>query len=140
SSVIVGAPGGHRRSLAALIVVAGTLALLTLSVLTTPSRKSVALLLVIALAALVAQSSLRIVSWRSLIVSVIVVIFAIPIRRYTLPASLPFQLEAYPLLVFLIAAGWFASLLADRRVRLRRSGFEGPIALFVVAILGSFVI
>ena len=137
---MVGALGGQRRSLAALIVVAGTLALLTITVLTTPSRKSVALLLVIALAALVAQSSLRIVSWRSLIVSVIVVIFAIPIRRYTLPASLPIELEPYRLLVFLIAAGWFASLLADRRVRLRRSGFEGPIALFVVAILGSFVI
>jgi hypothetical protein len=128
--------GGGRRALrpapplAALIVVAGSLALLTLTVLTTPSRKSAVLLLLIALAALVAQSSLRIVSWRSLIVSVIVVIFAIPIRRYTLPASLPIELEPYRLLVFLIAAGWFASLLADPRVRLRRSGFEDPIAVF----------
>jgi hypothetical protein len=135
---MVGAPGGRRRSLAALMVVAGTLALLTLTVFTTPSRKSAAVLVVIALAAVLAQSSVRIISWRSLIVSVIVVIFAIPIRRYTLPASLPIQLEPYRLLVFLIAVGWVASLLVDRRVRLRRSGFEGPIAVFVIAILGSF--
>jgi polysaccharide biosynthesis protein PslJ len=134
---MVGALAGQRRSLAALIVVAGALALLTLTALTTPSQKSIALLVAIALAALVAQSSLKMVSWRSLIVTVIVVIFAIPIRRYALPGSLPIDLEPYRLLVFLIAAGWFASLLVDPRVGLRRSGFEAPIAVFVIATLGS---
>src|SRR4051794_18677103 len=127
SELTVHARRGHSRSSVALMVIAGTLALLTLSVLTAPSRKVTALLLVIALAAFAAQSSVRIISWRSLIVSVIMVIFAIPIRRYALPGSLPFELEPYRLLVFLIAAGWFASLLVDPRVRFRRSGLEGPI-------------
>ena len=51
----------------------------------------------------------------------------IPIRRYTLPGALPFQLEPYRLLVALIAALWFASLLIDPRVRLRRTMLDGPL-------------
>ena len=37
----------------------------------------------------------------------------------------------------MVARGWALSLLSDRRVRLRRTGFEGPLALFAVAVAGS---
>jgi hypothetical protein len=67
------------------------------------------------------------------------VILFIPIRRYTLPASLPFHLEPYRLVVAAVAAGWLTSLLIDPRVRLRAAGLEGPIFLFVGAILASLL-
>ena len=37
----------------------------------------------------------------------------------------------------LVVAGWTLSLLSDRSVRLRRTGFEAPLALFAVAVVGS---
>jgi len=76
-------------------------------------------------------------SWRSALTTLILVVLFIPIRRYALPGNLPFQLEPYRLMVLLIGLGWFASLLVDPRVRLRRTGFEGPMAMIVIAILAS---
>src|ERR671935_897656 len=80
-----------------------------------------------------------IVSWRALLAFLILVILFIPIRRYALPGNLPFQLEPYRLLIAFIAAAWLASLLADPRVRLRPSGFEGPLLLFTAVVLLSIV-
>ncbi len=75
--------------------------------------------------------------WTALVGLLCVVILFIPIRRYSLPGGLPFELEPYRLLVALVVAAWALSLLSDRRVRLRRTGFEGPLALFAVAVAGS---
>lgn len=79
------------------------------------------------------------IAWPKLLSVLILVILFIPIRRYSLPGSLPFELEPYRLLVALLLVGWGASLLVDRRVTFRRSGFEGPLAVIFVAIVGSLV-
>jgi polysaccharide biosynthesis protein PslJ len=68
--------------------------------------------------------------WHALLAFTILVIFLIPIKRYALPGNLPFELEPYRLVVMLILAAWVTSLLIDARVRLRKSGFEGP--MFVI--------
>jgi O-antigen ligase len=57
-----------------------------------------------------------------------------------MPGDLPFELEPYRLVVAVLAAAWFTSLLVDRRVRLRRSGLEGPLGLFAVACVASVVV
>ena len=75
--------------------------------------------------------------WTSLVGLLCVVILFIPIRRYSLPGGLPFELEPYRLLVILVVAGWTLSLLSDRSVRMRRTGLEGPLALFGLAVVGS---
>jgi hypothetical protein len=93
----------------------------------------------VTLTALMAITSRRLISWQSLLAVVIVVILVIPIRRYRLPGNLPFELEPYRLVVALIVAGWLVSLLIDPRVRLRRTGFEAPIALVVVAVVTSLL-
>jgi hypothetical protein len=79
----------------------------------------------------------RLLQWHSLIGLTILVILFIPIKRYRMPGDLPFELEPYRVVVALVAACWFASLLIDPRVRLRRTGFEGPILLFAFAAIGS---
>jgi O-antigen ligase len=78
-------------------------------------------------------------SWKSALTTLILVVLFIPIHRYALPGNLPFELEPYRLLVFLIGLGWFASLLVDPRVQLRRSGFEAPMAMIIITILASDV-
>jgi O-Antigen ligase len=80
------------------------------------------------------------IPWQSLVAGVILIVLFIPIRRYTLPGRLPFDLEPYRLAIALLAAAWLASLLADPRVRLRLSGFEGPLVLLATAIVGSLLI
>ena len=72
----------------------------------------------------------------------IAVILFIPIRRFVIPGNLPFQLEPYRLFVTLLVGAWGTSLMIDRRVRLRRSGLEAPLWLFigtaVVSVLSNF--
>ena len=79
------------------------------------------------------------IGWHRLLAGLILVILFIPIRRYTLPGNLPFQLEPYRLLVVVLLVGWGASLLVDRRTRLAATGFEGPLLLIFAAIVGSIV-
>jgi hypothetical protein len=77
--------------------------------------------------------------WRSLLALIVLVVLYIPIRRYTLPASLPINLEIYRVVVLVVLLLWLAALLVDPRIRLRRSGLDAPIVFFLVAILLSLI-
>lgn len=83
---------------------------------------------------LIATLHRHILSWPALICGLLAVILLIPIRRYGLPINLPFDMEPYRALVGFIAVGWLGSLLVDRRVRLRASGFDLPIAVLALAV------
>ncbi|MGH2935407.1 MAG: O-antigen ligase family protein [Gaiellaceae bacterium] len=85
----------------------------------------------------VAVSYRRLFAWRSLVGLIVLVILFIPIRRYTLPSSLPFHLEPYRLVVALVCAAWLTSLLIDRRIRLRRTPVDAPLLAFAAAIILS---
>jgi hypothetical protein len=78
----------------------------------------------------------RLLQWPVLVGTIVMIILLIPMRRYELPGSLPVQLEPYRLAVLVVGILWVLSLLVQRECRLRRSGFEGPIA----AVLGSIVL
>ena len=67
----------------------------------------------------------------------IAVILFIPMGRYTLPASLPFNLEPYRLLVAFVALGWGTSLLIDPRVRFRRTPVDAPLIACALAVIFS---
>ncbi len=58
-----------------------------------------------AAAGALACTSRTALSWRSLLSAVILVILFIPIRRYELPGSLPFQLEPYRVLIAFVGLG-----------------------------------
>ena len=127
----------RRSALTAAVLIGGT-ALVAATVVTAraPSVVAPAVLLAIALT----LSGNRLLRWQNMLATVVVVIMLVPIKRYTLPASLPFHLEPYRLLILLIAVAWITSLFIDARVRLRASGLEGPIALFVLAALASVAV
>ena len=121
-------------------VVSAAVAVLSLFILVVAVFTGLPLLEVSAAAAALTIAAVgykTMLQWHALIAFTILVILFIPIKRYRMPGDLPFELEPYRVVVALVAACWFTSLLIDPRVRLRRTGFEGPILLFVVAAIGS---
>jgi hypothetical protein len=130
-----------RPHFGALILLLASLATL-IAVLTgsvaagAPSLPAAILLIVIASVVwLLAHPAL--LSWTNLLSGVIVVILAIPIRRFELPGNLPFQLEPYRVMIAFVALGWIASLLVDRRLRVARTPLNLPIAAVVVVCAAS---
>jgi O-antigen ligase/polysaccharide polymerase Wzy-like membrane protein len=121
---------------AAAVAIATLLAALPLIALASVSARAAILLLGLALS-LVALWTWHawLLSWRVLIGVLLLVILFIPIRRYSLPAALPFELEPYRLWVALIVVAWAAALLAEpARIKIRGCGLEGPLLAFVLAI------
>ena len=79
--------------------------------------------------------------WSWLVSGLAIVDLLIPSDgRYTLAGMSAFQLEPYRVFVALLLVGWFASLLCDSRVKIRRTGFEGPLGLILFSIAGSLLI
>jgi O-antigen ligase len=130
-------PGRESPSLPRLYLIAGSLALLAAAVVSGVfARPAVA---VVVLATVAAANRITSVGWPRLIALLILIILLIPIRRYELPGNLPFQLEPYRVFVVLLVVGWGASLLVDRRVRPRWTGFEWPLGIIVGAMVASIV-
>jgi hypothetical protein len=79
-------------------------------------------------------------SWELLLAGLVCVILFIPIKRYKLPVTLPFDVEPYRLVVGLLILAWLATIMLDRRIRLRRSPFDFAIACILAAAVGSDVV
>ena len=75
--------------------------------------------------------------WDVLLAGIVLVVLFVPIKRYALPGSLPFDLELYRVVVALVLGGWLASLLVDPRVRLRSTALDVPVLLIVFTALAS---
>lgn len=128
------------QSAPTLPVVAVVVSLAVLAVAVVSGMPVVTVAPILALLTVCAVSYRVLLRWEVLLASLIVVILFIPIRRYELPGSLPVNLEPYRLLVAFILVGWLASLLVDPAVRLRRTGFDLPVAVIAFAALGSIVV
>jgi polysaccharide biosynthesis protein PslJ len=126
---------GPAISLAIVLVAIG---LLGFTVLTSSRVEVVAPLL--GAIAVIAVGYRVLLSWRSLLTLTFLVILLIPIRKYTLPSSLPFHLEPYRLVAAFIAIGWVTSLLIDRRVRLKATPIDTPLLCFFFIVLLSLIV
>lgn len=126
---------GRRGPVAAIAFVVGALALLAGTIVTNAPVQKVLPLIALSIA-LVAFSRV-LANWTNVLIGLGIVILFIPIKRYALPAALPFSLEPYRLVVAAIVLGWLGSLLVDQRVRVRTSGLELPLALVVGATFAS---
>jgi polysaccharide biosynthesis protein PslJ len=126
-----------RAELAAVVVVVGALGLVAASVTVNAGVKVAAPLAAVITAAVLLRRSL--LAWHNLVAALLLVILLIPMRRYALPGSLPFQLDVYRLLVAVVFVGWCASLLVDPSTRLRKTGLGFPIVLVIFATLASVI-
>jgi polysaccharide biosynthesis protein PslJ len=78
--------------------------------------------------------------WHVMVGAIILIILLVPIGRYGLPITLPFQLEPYRALVAIVAVAWFASLAAEpEMIRLRPSGLLTPVLFLALVIAASVV-
>jgi hypothetical protein len=77
------------------------------------------------------------IEWSWLVGLLVLVVLFLPPRRYAVPASLPFELDPYRLLVLGLVIVLLLSALSDDSLRLRASGLEAPLLLFGIAIVGS---
>lgn len=127
----------ERGPIVSSALVFSSLAVLSLTVLTGASTREVTAVVLVVTTMAVAYRWL--LSWKALLALMVLIILFIPIRRYGVAGDLPFSLEPYRAFVALLFLAWVGSLLVDRRVRLRRTGFEGPFALIWVAVLGSII-
>jgi hypothetical protein len=132
------AGGAERGPAAAVALTVSALAVLGFKLLT--GQPLYEITVAVALVVVSAMAYKHLLAWRSLLGGLILIILFIPVRRYTLPGQLPFQLEPYRLFVAFLVLAWGSSLLIDPRVRLRRSGVEAPLGLFVAAVLASDVV
>ena len=130
-------PEASSRTILPATVVIASIAVLAVSVTAGFSLRIAAGAVV--LVTLVAWVRPVYIGWHRLLAGLILVILFIPIRRYTLPGNLPFQLEPYRLLVVVLLVGWVASLLVDRRTRSARPASKGPLLLIFAGIVGSIV-
>lgn len=127
-----------RATIASIVAVVAALALLTAVVVAGGPVKLLAPVLLLVVVLALAWRALT--PWPRLLATLVVVILFIPIRRYALPFRVGVQMEPYRLLVALIVTGWITSLLVDARVRLRRTGFEGPIVLQFTTVVASLIV
>jgi hypothetical protein len=125
-----------KRDPAALLVV-GSLGILVAAIVMGRDVKFVGpIVVLIAIIATLYRSLFR---WHSFVGLILAVVLFVPIGRYKLPGSLPFNLELYRVVVALVVAIWLASLLVDPRVRWRSTPFDRPLLLLLASILLSEV-
>jgi hypothetical protein len=125
---------GTARQPEALVILGSVAVLAAVIVSGQNSRLVAPLVVVMVVLATLHRSLLR---WHSLVGLILAIVLFIPIGRYHLPGSLPFNLELYRVAVMLIVLIWLTSLLIDPRVRLRATPFDRTIMLILACILAS---
>ena len=130
---------GRRAPVAALTAAGGLLPIVAIA-----ATRGVPARLVTGVAVLVVIAAFHraLLSWRSLLTMLVLLILFVPIKRYTLPFQVSgnFKLEPYRAFVSVVVLAWVLSLLADPRVRARASGLEWPFLLIATTTLGSVIV
>jgi hypothetical protein len=126
-------PVGGRTPLVAL----GILVVLVAPAAALGTTRAIPFLAVLAIGAWALAIRGWLTQWRIMIAGIVLLILLVPIRRYTLPGSLPFQLEPYRVAVGILLVVWAASALVQPELRWRKSGLFGPVGCLVIALVLS---
>jgi len=121
----------------AAVIIVGSICLLLAAELADANLKILAPVLAVVVIGAACYRAL--LPWRAQVGLIVYVIWFIPIKRYTLPINLPFQLEPYRLIVGLVFLVWLTSLMIDPRVRARKTAFDGPVVAYGIAIVLSLL-
>jgi O-Antigen ligase len=126
-------PAGHATRVGLLILGAAAVLAGTAAGGTTAE---VGALLAIALA-IVAMLGSRLLGWGVLAGLILAVALFVPARRVVLAVHVPIDPEPYRVLAAGVFLLWLVALLIDPQVRLRKTAFDWPLAILLVAILLS---
>jgi polysaccharide biosynthesis protein PslJ len=131
-----GTLGGARRAEITLWVIVGLAIVASLGAIARGIQPAMVLGAVVLPLVLVAFQK-TLLSWQTLLALILAVILFIPIRRYTVAAGGPIELEPYRILIAVVLGCWFLALAADPDVRWRPTGYATPIIVLWVGIVGS---
>jgi hypothetical protein len=123
------APSAHREAVVSSALIAGALVVLGFAVLTNSAGLPYALVGLAGTTVLVAYRAL--LRWEVMLSGLLLLILFVPIKRYSLPGSLPIDLEPYRVVVALLLFCWLGSLLIDPGIRLRAGAFGAPLGLIL---------
>ena len=130
------APGSAPQAELALGVLVG-LAILVVAGASLTGRHPAAVLALCVIPLTLVAFQRTLLSWQTLLGSILVVILVIPIRRYTIAGGGPIELEPYRILIAVVLGCWFLALAADPKIRWRRTGYGAPIAVLWLGIFAS---
>lgn len=108
------------------------------SVLLITGHELFAVLVLLSYALLVFHRSLT--SWTSLIIALTVLVLVVPAKLYKLPSILPFDVEIYRIVTFLLLCAWIVALLIDPRIKASASPVNASINIFATSITISFFV
>ena len=80
----------------------------------------------------------RLFTWPRAVITLVAVIWLIPIKSYAFPVRLPFNLEPYRLLIIVMAIAWMIAA-ASGRGRFSAAGHGRPIAVMVLVAIIALV-
>jgi hypothetical protein len=126
-------PAGNATRVALLVV--GTAGVLAGTAAGGKTAEAAALLA--AALAIVAVLGSRLLSWQVLAGLILAVALFVPARRVVLAVHVPIDPEPYRVLAAGVFLLWLVALLIDPAVRLRKTRFDWPLAILLVAILLS---
>ncbi|MGB4779621.1 O-antigen ligase family protein [Microbacterium sp.] len=79
-------------------------------------------------------------TWPAMMFLLAGTIMFIPARKYSLPIPLPFALEPYRVMIFVVAIALAFALLFDPKRRWRPIAFGWPLGIFLATLLVSFIV
>jgi polysaccharide biosynthesis protein PslJ len=128
-----------RRGLSLALVLAGALGLV-LGAAAGPQTLLIAGLVFVTLCVVaVRDSAVPVFTWPNALTALVVVIWLVPIRLYTLPIDLPFNLEFYRLFLLVLVLAWAAAGMAGRET-VNTVGHGRPVALLAVGAIVTQIV
>lgn len=98
-----------------------------------------AIVFVLALAVAIRETTSSLITWPNALAVLILVVWFIPIKLYSLPIDLPFNLEVYRLLIVVLVVAWAIWALAGQG-SLTAAGHGKPLALLGVGALAAQIV
>lgn len=132
-------PAVPRRALPIALVAGGVTFFIAMLPLGEKATFAGGVALLIATVLAIADSSKPVFTWPNAIALLVLVIWFVPIKLYTLPIELPFNLEPYRLYLLVLVFAWMLTIVL-RRGRLEAAGRGDPVLLLIAVAIVSTII
>lgn len=132
-------PSAARRSVPLALAALGGLAFLGTIPLGARATIGGALVLLLACLLAVRDTSVPVFTWANMAASLAALVWFVPIKTYSLPVNLPFNLEPYRLFLLLLVFAWLVGLL-EGQSRLSAHGQAYPLVLFSAVLFTTQIV
>jgi len=132
-------PPAARRSVPLTVAAFGLLALAVTIPLGPEAAIGGAVVLLLACLLAVRDTTAPVFTWTNMAVCLALLVWFVPIKTYSLPVDLPFNLEPYRLFLFLLVFAWLIGLLAGRS-HLSAGGQAYPLILLSAVLFATQIV